>query len=126
MVMNVVVCMVVLGGVRFGGEIEGVDAEAVKEFVCVCGEVEMIMELCLDDVMKLVKICEDGCKCGVMLVVYKDEEMVREVVRALYGKSSKVKLYWRWKSKDMDVKDVDEFKEYIWVCVFGGEGLKLK
>ena len=126
MATNAAVRTVVLGGVRLGGEIEGVDAEAAKELARACGEVETITEPCPDDVMKLAKIREDGCKRGAMLVVYKDEETAREAVRALHGKSPKAKSHRRRKSKDTDAKDADEPKEYIWARALGGEGSKPK
>ena len=126
MATNAAVRTVVVGGVRLGGEIEGVDAEAAKELARACGKVETITEPCPDDVMKLAKIREDGCRRGAMLVVYEDEETAREAVRALHGKSPKAKSHRRRKSKEADAKDADEPKECIWARALGGEGSKPK
>ena len=127
MATNAAVRTVVLGGVRLGGEIEGVDAEAAKELARACGEVETITEPCPDDVMKLAKIREDGCRRGAMLVVYEDEETAREAVRALHGKSPKAKSHRRRKSKEARTrKTPTSLKSVIWARALGGEGSKPK
>jgi len=114
---------VVVGGLKLGGEIEGVDKEAALELAREVGEVESVTDPCPDDLMKLAKIREDGCARGALLVAYKDEETALEAVRALHRKCPKGK---KKKGKKANAADADEPKEAIWARMLAGEGSKPK
>ena len=115
---------VVVGGLKLGGEIEGVDKEAALELAREVGEVESVTDPCPDDLMKLAKIREDGCARGALLVAYKDEATALEAVRALHRKCPKGK---KKKGKKANAgADADEPKEAIWARMLAGEGSKPK
>lgn len=115
---------VVVGGLKLGGEIEGVDKEAALELAREVGEVESVTDPCPDDLMKLAKIREDGCARGALLVAYKDEATALEAVRALHRKCPKGK---KKKGKKANAgADADEPKETIWARMLAGEGSKPK
>jgi nucleolar protein 4 len=115
---------VVVGGLKLGGEIEGVDKEAALELAREVGEVESVTDPCPDDLMKLAKIREDGCARGALLVAYKDEATALEAVRALHRKCPKGK---KRKGKKANAgADADEPKEAIWARMLAGEGSKPK
>ena len=119
---------VVIGGLKIGGEIEGVDADAALELARAVGKVESITSPCPDDVMKLAKIREDGCTRGAVLAVYADEAAAREAVRKMHGVAPKSKKKKRTKRKNVsaDATDDDQDKECIWARQLGGEGSKPK
>jgi len=121
---------VVIGGLKLGGEIEGVDADAAKALAREAGTVESITEPCPEDVMKVAKIREDGCKRGALLAVYKDEDAARKAVEALHGKAPKSKSRRRRKGKSTDDDGADgendEPEEKVWARMLAGEGSKPK
>ena len=82
---------VVVGGLKLGGEIEGVDKDAALELARKAGQVESVTEPVPDDVMKLAKIREDGCARGALLVVYKDEETATAAIRTLHGQAPRLR-----------------------------------
>ncbi|OUS43221.1 hypothetical protein BE221DRAFT_194621 [Ostreococcus tauri] len=115
---------VVIGGLKLGGEIEGVDADAAKALARKVGAVKSFIEPCPETVMKSAKIREDGCKRGALLVVYKDEATAREAVKALHGQAPKSKK--QRKNKKNDDENDETPKETIWARTLGGEGSKPK
>lgn len=121
---------VVIGGLKLGGEIEGVDADAVKALAREAGELESITEPCPEDVMKVAKIREDGCKRGALLAVYKDEATARKAVEALHGEAPKSKSRRRRKGKSTNDHaaddENDEPEEKVWARMLAGEGSKPK
>ena len=118
---------VVIGGLKIGGEIEGVDVDAALELARSVGKVESVTSPCPDDVMKLAKIREDGCTRGAVLAVYADEAAAREAVRKLHGVAPKSKKKKRAKRKNASADaDDDGDKECIWARQLGGEGSKPK
>ena len=118
---------VVIGGLKIGGEIEGVDADAAKALARGAGEIVSVTEPCPEDVMKAAKIREDGCTRGALLAVFKDEATARKAVQVLHGKSPKSKKEKKkGKKSGGEDADGDAGREKIWARALAGEGSKPK